>query len=79
MSPSDALDRYFADWNAHDPAAVVGSPVDGGTHQDPTTAGPPRGDALAKNVARLLVGFPDVHLDLVSVAPTRLGSRGVRS
>jgi steroid delta-isomerase-like uncharacterized protein len=70
MSLTDALDRYFAGWNDHDPAAVVGSLVEGGTYEDPTTAGPLSGDALAENVAGLVVGFPDVHFDFVSVAAT---------
>jgi hypothetical protein len=61
LSLTDGLDRYFAGWNDHDPAAVVGSLVEGGTYEDPTTAGPLSGDALADNVAGLVVGFPDVH------------------
>jgi len=69
MSLTDALDRYFNGWNDHDPPAIVASLVDGGTYEDPTTGGPLSGDALAENVAALLVGFPDVHFDLVSVAP----------
>jgi len=70
MSLTDALDRYFAAWNDHDPDAVVASLADGGSYQDPTTGGPLTGDALAANVATLLTGFPDLHFDLVSVAPT---------
>ncbi|HTP16851.1 MAG TPA: nuclear transport factor 2 family protein [Streptosporangiaceae bacterium] len=70
MSLTDALDRYFAAWNDHDPGAVVRSMADGGSYQDPTTGGPLTGDALAANVATLLTGFPDVHFDLLSVAPT---------
>ena len=70
MSLTDALDRYFAAWNDHDPKAVVQSLADGGSYQDPTTGGPLTGDALAANVATLLAGFPDVHFDLVSVART---------
>jgi steroid delta-isomerase-like uncharacterized protein len=70
MSLTDALDRYFAAWNDHDPEAVVRSLTDGGSYEDPTTGGPLTGDALAVNVATLLAGFPDLHFDLVSVAPT---------
>jgi len=68
VSLMDALDRYLAGWNDHDPVAVVGSLVEGGTYEDPTTAGPLSGDALAEVVAALVVGFPDVHFDFVSVA-----------
>src|SRR5579872_5588826 len=67
MALSDALDRYFAAWNDHDPAAVVASLTDKGTYEDPTTGGPLAGDALAQNVDSLLTGFPDVHFELVSV------------
>ena len=70
MSLTDALDRYFAAWNDHDPDAVVRSLADGGSYEDPTTGGPLTGDALAANVATLLAGFPDLQFDLVSVAPT---------
>ena len=70
MSMTEALDRYFAAWNDHDPDAVVGSLAGSGTYQDPTTGGPLTGDALAANVATLLTGFPDLHFDLVSVAAT---------
>lgn len=70
MSLTGALDRYFAAWNDHDPDAVVRSLAPGGTYEDPTTGGPLSGDALAANVTTLLTGFPDLHFDLVSVAPT---------
>ena len=70
MSMTEALDRYFAAWNDHDPDAVVGSLAGSGTYQDPTTGGPLTGDALAANVATLLTGFPDLHFYLVSMAPT---------
>ena len=70
MSLTTALDRYFAAWNDHDADAVVRSLVEGGTYEDPTTGGPLNGAALSESVALLLVGFPDIHFDLVSVAPT---------
>ena len=68
MSLTDALDRYFAAWDGHDTDAVVRSLADGG-YQDPATGGPLTGNALAANVATPLTGFPDLHFDLVSVAP----------
>ena len=70
MSLTDALDRYFAAWNDHDPKAVVASLVEGGTYEDPMTGGPVQGDVIAATVAGLLLAFPDVHFDLVSTAPT---------
>ncbi len=78
MSLTDALHRYFAGWNDHDPVAVVGSLVMSGTYEDPTTAGPLSGDALAENVAGLIVGFPDVHFELVSLAATGPTTAAVR-
>ena len=70
MSMTDALDRYFDAWNAHDGATVVAALTDGGTYEDPTTGGPLSGDALATNVDGLAVGFPDLHFDVVSCDPT---------
>ena len=70
MSLADALERYFAAWNAHDPEAVVRSLAEGGSYEDPTTGGPLTGDAIAATVATLLTGFPDLHFDLVSLAAT---------
>ena len=70
MSMTDALDRYFAAWNARDGDAVAASLTEGGTYEDPTTGGPLTGDALAANVDGLAVGFPDLHFDVVSVDPT---------
>lgn len=70
MSLMDALARYFAGWNHHDPAAVVGALVEGGTFEDPTTQGPRSGNSLGEYVAELVVGFPDVHFDVTSVAAT---------
>src|SRR3984957_8994207 len=69
MSVADALDRYFAAWDDHNPDAVVRSLAGGGSCQDPATGGPLSGDALAANVATLLTGCPDRHFDLVSVTP----------
>ena len=68
MSLTDALDRYFAGWNDHDPTAVVAALVEKGTFEDPTTPAPRSGHALAEYVAELVVGFPDVRFDLISVA-----------
>jgi steroid delta-isomerase-like uncharacterized protein len=70
MALDDALDRYFAAWNAHDPEGVVAALTDGGTYEDPTTGGPIGGDALAANVAGLVEGFPDLRFEVVSAAPT---------
>lgn len=70
MSLDTALDRYFAAWNDHDPAAVVASIVEGGTYEDPTTGGPVSGDALIDSVNLVLRGFPDVHFDLLTVRST---------
>ena len=70
MSFTDVLDRYFAGWNDHDPAAVVATLVEDGTYEDPTTAVPKSGNALFEHVAGLVAGFPDVHFDVATVATT---------
>jgi steroid delta-isomerase-like uncharacterized protein len=70
MALADALDRYFDAWNAHDGDAVVAALTDDGTYEDPTTDGPLSGDALAANVNGLAVGFPDLHFEIRSLAPT---------
>ena len=70
MSLNDALDRYFAGWNDHDAAAVVASLAADGTFEDPTSHGQRSGNALGQYVAELVIGFPDVHFDVVSVAAT---------
>jgi steroid delta-isomerase-like uncharacterized protein len=70
MALTDALDRYFAAWNARDPDAVVASLTDDGTYEDPTTGGPLNGEALAANVAGVVAAFPDLQFELVAVTPT---------
>jgi steroid delta-isomerase-like uncharacterized protein len=65
-----ALDRYFDAWNDQDPAAVVAALTADGTYEDPVTAGPIGGDALADYVAGLLVGFPDLSFVIESIDPT---------
>jgi steroid delta-isomerase-like uncharacterized protein len=68
MSIDSALEQYFEAWNSHVPEQVPAALTEGGTYEDPTTAGPLTGDALTANVAGVLAGFPDVHFDVVSVA-----------
>jgi steroid delta-isomerase-like uncharacterized protein len=70
MALTDALNRYFDAWNARDGAAVVAALTADGTYEDPTTRGPIAGDALAANVEGLAGGFPDLHFDIESIAPT---------
>ena len=70
MAVTDALNRYFDAWNAHDGEAVVAALTDDGTYEDPTTGGPISGDALAANVDALAAGFPDLHFDIESAGPT---------
>jgi steroid delta-isomerase-like uncharacterized protein len=70
MSIDTALQRYFDAWNSHEAALVPDALTDGGTYEDPTTGGPLSGDALTASVAGVYAGFPDVHFEVVSVAPT---------
>jgi len=70
MALTEALDRYFDAWNAHDGTGVAASFTPDGTYEDPTTGGPLNGDALAASVTGVCRGFPDVSFELVSCAPT---------
>jgi len=70
MGLNDALDRYFAAWNDHDPQRLVASLTDGGTYEDPTTGGPLSGEAVSAMLTGLITGFPDVRFEVVSVAAT---------
>lgn len=62
-----ALDRYFAGWNDHDPAAVVAALTADGTYEDPVTTVPIAGDALAGYVGVILQGFPDLSFVVESI------------
>ena len=70
MGMHDALDRYFAAWNAHDADGVVAALTVGGIYEDPTTGGPIEGDALAASVGTLVTGFPDIRFEVLGVAAT---------
>ena len=70
MTCTAALDRYFAGWNDQDPEGVVAALTEDGTYEDPLTAGPIAGHALAGYVAGVLVGFPDLSFEVESVATT---------
>lgn len=65
----EALDRYFAAWNDHDPAALVAALREDGTYEDPTTGGPITREQCAGQLTRLLIGYPDLSFDLVDIAP----------
>lgn len=70
MPLAEALDRYFAAWNEHDPPGLAAAFSEDGTYEDPTTDGPLTSAQCADLLARLVLGFPDVHFDLLDVAPT---------
>lgn len=66
MSMADTVQRYFDAWNAHDAEAIVATFAEGGTYEDPTTAGPLAGDAIGTNAATLWAAFPDVSFEITS-------------
>jgi steroid delta-isomerase-like uncharacterized protein len=70
MEPVEVTERYFAAWNAHDAAGVAGQFSERGTYEDPATRGPLTGGAIAAYAAALFKAFPDVHFEMVSVAPS---------
>ena len=65
-----ALDRYFDAWNDQDAAAVVAALTVDGSYEDPVTAGPIGGDALAGYIEGLIVGFPDLSFEIESIDAT---------
>lgn len=69
MSAIEHAHRYFDAWNARDAAAIVAAFAPGGTYVDPTTPGPLLGDAIGAYASGLWSAFPDLHFELVSVAP----------
>jgi len=66
MTREKLVHDYFNGWNAHDPAAIIATFVQGGTYADPTTGGPLAGDAIVKNAAQLWEAFPDVKFEIRS-------------
>lgn len=55
---------YHDAWNRHDADALVATFVEGGTYQDPNTAGPLSGAAIAEEAKGLWEAFPDVTFTL---------------
>src|SRR4051794_14836894 len=66
MAQVDVVHRYFDAWNRHDPAAVMATFADGGTYEDPTTAGPVTGDAIGATAGGLFAAFSDVRFSIQS-------------
>lgn len=54
------INRYFDAWNRHAADAIGVTFAVGGTYQDPTTAGPLSGTAIAENAMVLWEAFPDL-------------------
>jgi steroid delta-isomerase-like uncharacterized protein len=66
MNAQTLVQRYFAGWNNHDAAEIVGTFANGGTYADPTTPGPLTGDSIGQNAAQLWAAFPDVRFEIRS-------------
>ena len=66
----EALDRYFASWNDHDPEGLMASLTEDGTYEDPNTGGPVSREKCAGILSRLLTAFPDLSFDVVDIGPT---------
>src|ERR1039458_5937262 len=71
MSILTAVGRYIDAWNVRDANAIVQSFHSDGTYEDPVTAKPIAGSAIAEYAQSLWSAFPDLHLDRKS---TRLNS-----
>jgi steroid delta-isomerase-like uncharacterized protein len=72
MSNIDISKKYFDAWNAHDADAIVKTFADNGIYCDPTT-GEISGDAIGANAKLLWNAFPDLSLEIVSLAEAGMG------
>jgi ketosteroid isomerase-like protein len=68
MSIIDAVNRWYAAWNAHDTAAIADAMVPAGTYLDPTLDSPIDNQATAQHgVTNLFQMFPDAHFEVLTV------------
>jgi ketosteroid isomerase-like protein len=68
MSIIDAVNRWYAAWNAHDTAAIADAMSPDGTYLDPVLGSPIDRAATAEHaVSNLLTMFPDAHFEVLTV------------
>src|SRR6185437_13704217 len=67
-SPFQTAQNYFDAWNRRDAAAIVACFAEGGTYSDPASGGPLTGPAIGAYAQGLWQAFPDLSLEIVSVA-----------
>ena len=64
---------YFEAWNRRDAAAIVATFAQGGTYSDPASGGRLSGAAIGAYAQGLWQAFPDLNLEIVSVAANDSG------
>jgi ketosteroid isomerase-like protein len=68
MSIIDAVNRWYAAWNAHDTAAIADAMSPHGTYLDPVLGSPiDRATTAEHAVANLFTMFPDAHFEVLTV------------
>ena len=67
MSILSAVGRYIDAWNVRDANAIVQSFHSDGTYEDPVTAKPIAGSAIAEYAQSLWSAFPDLHFTMGNV------------
>lgn len=69
MEPVEVVRQYVEAWNTRDPERVLAVFTEGGTYEDPTTAGPLSGPGIVGYVNSLLAMLPDLSFDVVDIGP----------
>ena|SRR5215211_462212 len=71
MSIIDAVNRWYAAWNAHDISAIADAISPTGTYIDPTLDSPIDNQATAQHgVSNLFKVYPDAHFEILTVGAT---------
>src|SRR3954449_10109579 len=64
----DAVNRWYAAWNAHDTAAIADAMSPQGTYLDPVLGSPiDRATTAEHAVSHLLTMFPDAQFEVLTV------------
>ena len=68
MSIIDAMNRWYAAWNAHDTAAVADAMSPAGTYTDPTLDLPIDNQTTAQYaVSNVFETYPDAHFEILTL------------
>ena len=71
MAVIDAMNRWYAAWNAHDVSAIADAISPAGTYFDPTLDSPIDGATTAKHGASALFEvYSDAHFEILTLGAT---------